>query len=144
MREWEGEGTESSGTLRGPIRGETVGLERPMSRWREFYGRWRRNSQHSIRSKTPCSTVVRRICKEEVKVRRERDDIKTAESLETNGVEPTRVTPLNLFDDPSRLTARNTSATLIHGAVRDVTRWLGFALRVPSGSVFLCTLRRTR
>jgi hypothetical protein len=49
-------------------------MERPMSRRGEFYGRWSRNTQQHIRSKTPCSTVVRRICKErgEGEVRRRR------------------------------------------------------------------------
>jgi hypothetical protein len=49
-----------------------------MSRRWEFYGRQGRNTQHHIRSKTPCSTVVRRSVKRggEGEVRRE-DDVET-------------------------------------------------------------------
>jgi hypothetical protein len=63
---------ESSHTLRGPIRDETVGMERPMSRRGEFYGGCSRNDSagHQIQDSVLDGVWEERVCREgEVKGR---------------------------------------------------------------------------
>lgn len=118
------------GTLRDPIRAETVGLERPRSRRRGVYGRMLpKDFQHDIRSKTPCSTVKGRIVKEEVKgeVRR-KDNVETGWWFENEWPatpKPEWSPRARPHQRPGSFHSKEHNAILLHGAARNTTRLAG-------------------